>query len=201
MENTIRFYFDFSSPYAYFAAHEIEALAARVNRPVAWMPFLLGAAFKHTNMRAGTDLGYRYDYMKRDWYRLARRAALPFRLPQTFPFAAIAPARATMWAEKTHGPDRAKTLALALFDAAFGDGRQIDQAAETAAVAGAAGFDADAVTAGIADPGIKAALKTQVEEGIADGVFGSPMLLVDGEPFWGYDRLPMAEEWARSDGW
>lgn len=201
MSDPIQFYFDFSSPYAYFAAHEIEALGKRVNRPVAWKPFLLGAAFKHTNMRAGTDLGYRYDYMKRDWYRLARRAALPFCLPETFPFAAIAPARATLWAERTAGEEEAKRLALALFDAAFGDGRQIDKPPETAAVAGEAGFDADAVKAGIADPEIKAGLKAQVEEGIAAGVFGSPMLLVDGEPFWGYDRLPMAEEWARMEGW
>lgn len=201
MADPILFYFDFSSPYAYFAAHEIGALGDRVNRPVAWKPFLLGAAFKHTNMRAGTDLGYRFDYMKRDWQRIARRAALPFCLPDPFPFAAIAPSRAVLWAEREAGAERAQALALALFDAAFGDGRPIGDGGETAAVAATVGFDPAAVEAGIQDPTIKTALKTDVEAGIRAGVFGSPMLLVDGEPFWGYDRLPMAEDWARESGW
>ena len=33
------------------------------------------------------------------------------------------------------------------------------------------------------------------------GVFGSPYFIVDGEPFWGVDRLPVMEEWMQSGGW
>jgi 2-hydroxychromene-2-carboxylate isomerase len=40
-----------------------------------------------------------------------------------------------------------------------------------------------------------------VENAMKAGVFGSPHFLVDGEPFWGVDRIPMLEEWLRSGGW
>jgi len=38
-------------------------------------------------------------------------------------------------------------------------------------------------------------------EAIAKGVFGSPFFLVDGEPFWGFDRMPMLEHWLEKGGW
>ena len=44
MTAPIEFWFDFSSAYAYFASHEIEALAARHGRQVIWRPYMLGVA-------------------------------------------------------------------------------------------------------------------------------------------------------------
>ena len=51
MANALDFYFDFSSPYGYFAATKIAAIAARHNRTVNWKPILLGAVFKVTGKR------------------------------------------------------------------------------------------------------------------------------------------------------
>jgi len=48
MAAPIEFWFDFSSGYAYFAALEIDDVAARLGRQVSWRPFMLGAAFKVT---------------------------------------------------------------------------------------------------------------------------------------------------------
>ena len=56
MNSPIDFYFDFSSPYGYFAAMMIEELADRHNREVNWKPILLGAVFKVTGSRALTTL-------------------------------------------------------------------------------------------------------------------------------------------------
>ena len=55
--------------------------------------------------------------------------------------------------------------------------------------------------AAIDDPVYKSALKSEVDQAIARGVFGSPFFIVDGEPFWGADRLTMLEEWLRTGGW
>jgi 2-hydroxychromene-2-carboxylate isomerase len=44
-------------------------------------------------------------------------------------------------------------------------------------------------------------LRAEVDAGLARGVFGSPFIFVDGEPFWGSDRLPMIEEWLKRGGW
>ena len=43
--------------------------------------------------------------------------------------------------------------------------------------------------------------KREVDAALAKNVFGSPFFIVDGEPFWGNDRLPMMEEWLKRGGW
>ena len=53
----------------------------------------------------------------------------------------------------------------------------------------------------LADPAVKERLKTEVDAAIAKGVFGSPYFVVDGEPFWGVDRLPMLDAWLARGGW
>jgi len=44
-------------------------------------------------------------------------------------------------------------------------------------------------------PAVKDALKDEVAQAIAAGVFGSPFVIVDGEPFWGLDRIEQVERW------
>jgi 2-hydroxychromene-2-carboxylate isomerase len=44
-------------------------------------------------------------------------------------------------------------------------------------------------------------LRNAVTASIKDGIFGSPMIVVDGEPFWGADRLREVDEWLASGGW
>ena len=55
--------------------------------------------------------------------------------------------------------------------------------------------------AGLAGEAVKATLRRVTDEAIARGVFGSPFLLVDGEPFWGNDRLEQVDEWLARGGW
>ena len=64
-----------------------------------------------------------------------------------------------------------------------------------AAAAAPLGIDPDMILAGIADPGVKVIARQQGVQAVARGVFGSPWIFVDGEPFWGSDRLPMVERW------
>ena len=68
-------------------------------------------------------------------------------------------------------------------------------------VAEAGGADRSALTMALEDPAIKERAKREVDAAIAAGVFGSPYFVVDGEPFWGVDRMPMLEQWIRTGGW
>ena len=61
------------------------------------------------------------------------------------------------------------------------------------------GLAAAAACAQSAD--VKARLKAEVEQALARGVFGSPFVIVDGEPFWGNDRLDDVENWLATGGW
>jgi 2-hydroxychromene-2-carboxylate isomerase len=55
--------------------------------------------------------------------------------------------------------------------------------------------DGAELAAALEDPAVKERVKKEVDAAIAAGVFGSPFFVVDGEPFWGGDRLPMMERW------
>ena len=48
---------------------------------------------------------------------------------------------------------------------------------------------------------IKDLLRREVEAAIAKGVFGSPYIIVDDEPFWGAERLDDIALWLEVGGW
>ena len=63
------------------------------------------------------------------------------------------------------------------------------------------GINRESVLAGINDPEVKAIARQHGEAAVARGVFGSPWIYVDGEPFWGSDRLVMVERWLSMGPW
>lgn len=196
MAEPIDFYFDFSSPYGYLASTEIDALAARHGRSVTWRPFVLGAAFKLTGQRALTEQPLRGDYARRDFARSARLLGVPFKMPEPFPFFALAASRACYWVE---APSQARALAKALYQAAFGEGRDITPVPVVAEIA--RGLGIQGVEEGLEQSGTKAALRDATDQALARGVFGSPFFVVDGEPFWGHDRLDQLDRWLATGGW
>src|SRR3546814_10341238 len=90
MPTPIDFYFDFSSPYGYLASEQIEALAARHGRTVAWRPILLGVVFQQTGGQPLLDIPLKGGYARHDLARSARLLGLPFQLPASFPFPSVA---------------------------------------------------------------------------------------------------------------
>ncbi|HEV7371056.1 2-hydroxychromene-2-carboxylate isomerase [Arenibaculum sp.] len=196
----IEFWFDFASPYAYFAAPGIEDLAARHGRGVAWRPFLLGAVFEVTGMQTFDRSPLRGEYARHDWARLARRLDMPFVLPPDRPALTVAPGRAFLWLERER-PDVAVAFARAVFDAYFATGLDIGSIAVTLDVAESCGVERMALEAALRSQELKDLFRSRTGEAVARGVFGSPFFFVDGEPFWGSDRLPMIDEWLARGGW
>ncbi|CAG0964406.1 2-hydroxychromene-2-carboxylate isomerase [Burkholderiales bacterium] len=189
MASPIEFWFDFSSPYGYLAAQRIEALAARHGREVDWRPMLLGVAFKVAGTAPLTEVPLKGDYSKRDFERSARFHGIDgFRLPSRFPIASQAPARILLWA-KSRDPASAARVAKAMLRAYWVEDRDISNADVAAAAAATAGVDVALARAAVDDPAWKDALKREVDAGLARGVFGSPFVIADGEPFWGLDRF------------
>jgi 2-hydroxychromene-2-carboxylate isomerase len=195
----LEFYFDFSSPYGYLAATQIEAIAARHGRAVVWRPILLGVIFKTTGQSPLAGQPVRGPYHLHDFARSARRLGVPFALPEPFPFQSLAAARATYWLDESD-PARAR-LARAVYDAAFGAGRDVRSPEAVAAIAAGVGLDEGATLAAIQDAAIKERLRAENDAAVARGVFGSPFIFADGEPFWGSDRLDQVEQWLRTGGW
>jgi len=190
----LEFHFDFSSPYGYLGAEKIEALAARHGRGVDWRPMLLGVAFKATGSQPLTSIPIKGDYTKHDLPRSARFHGIALNMPAKFPIATQAPARIVLW-HRARNPGDVGTLVKMLYRAYFVAGRDIGDPDVAADVAATAGVDRDAARAVVGDPAWKDALRREVEAAIAKGVFGSPFVFVDGEPFWGIDRFDQIDRW------
>ena len=200
MSAPIEFYFDFSSPYGYLAAQKIEALAAKHGRLVDWRPILLGVMFKETGMIPLTEIPLKGPYSRRDLDRSARYHGIEgFRMPSLFPVPTQAAARIVVWLKATD-PARAVPVAKSLYRAYFVDGIDISNPETAVAIAAKEGVDAAAARAAIDDPKVKDALKQEVGSAIARGVFGSPFVFVDGEPFWGLDRFDQIDRWLATGG-
>src|SRR3546814_17748109 len=74
----IDFYFEFASPYGYFASKRIDGLAAKYGRRVNWRPIMLGAALKITGSQPNAVVPMKGDYFKRDIERCAKVLGVPF---------------------------------------------------------------------------------------------------------------------------
>jgi 2-hydroxychromene-2-carboxylate isomerase len=196
----IDFYFDFSSPYGYFASERIEALAAEHGRDVRWHPILLGVVFKATGAAPLTQVPIKGDYAKRDMARSARFHGIEaYRLPTRFPIPTQAAARIVL-ALRDRDPALCTRVVHALYRAYFAHDVDISDPDTAARIAGEAGADAAAMRAAVDDPSIKEAMRREVDQAIAAGVCGSPFTIVDGEPFWGLDRFDQIERWLARKG-
>jgi 2-hydroxychromene-2-carboxylate isomerase len=201
MAAPLEFYFDFASPYGYIAAQRIDALAQKHNRSVDWRPMLLGAVFKVAGTQPLTEYPLKGKYSTYDFKRSAREHGINFQMPSKFPLGTVAACRGTYWLKATH-PDKAVPFLKAVYRAYFVEDRDISSNDVLADIATDLGVERKAFLAGLEQPEIKAKLREVTEDAIQQrGVFGSPFTFVDGEPFWGADRLDQIDRWLSRGGW
>lgn len=196
----IDFHFDFSSPYAYFASLMVEGMAERVGRACRWRPMLLGPAFQASGNVRLIDQPLKGAYARHDWERVARLLGAPYHFPDPFPVGTMTAARAFWWLDDRDS-QHAKAFARAVFAAYFAEGRDISRRDEVAAIGATLGVGEADLLAAVDDPQWKAKLRAETDGAIAQGIFGAPFFMVDGEGFWGFDRLSMVEQWCLRGGW
>jgi 2-hydroxychromene-2-carboxylate isomerase len=186
---TLEFFYDFVSPYSYFASTRVEALAAGTGATLRWRPFLLGGVLKATDNKAPAETPAKYAHLKVDTARWARRLGVPFAFPPVHPFPTVLAMRCALAAERLGG---LVPFTHAAFRAAWAEGKDLTHPETLAEVAASAGLDGAAVVAGAA--GEKAALVAQTEEAVRRGAFGAPSFFVGDDLFVGNDRLDFVEE-------
>lgn len=196
----IDFYFDFFSPYGYFAAMQIERLAGRYQRPLEWHTMLLGiSVVKVMGLKPLLDTPLKGEYISHDVPRLAALYGIPFRMPSRL-IDTLPPARAFCWV-KRHRPEQAGAFAKHLYCAYFQADRDIGDPVVLAELAEELGLDGRELRAAIDSPTIKQVLRDSVSAALERGVFGSPSFVVDGQLIWGSDRLWMLEHWLAHGAW
>ena len=200
MAEPIDFYFDFSSPYGYLVSEKIDALAAQHGRKVRWHPILLGVIFKTTGSAPLTlQHPAKAAYYVGDFARSARFLGVPFKQPSRFPLPTQVAARAYYW---LHGQDcaLARQFAHAVYRALFVEDRDISDPETIFEISAKNAIDRSILEPALQSPEIKARLKDEVDQAMARSVFGSPTVIIDGETFFGADRLPQIERWLATGG-
>lgn len=193
MASALDFYFDFSSPYGYFASTRINEIAQKYGRRVDWHPFA-GEAFKPSN--SGTSLVQnpaKRAYVERDYVRSATFHKIPFKIPTIFPLDTRYASRAVMWTESKFGEDKGIALAQAIFKAYYVEDRNIGDPVTIVAIGESIGMNGTELSEGMSNSFTKEQVRAEIDLATAKGVFGSPFVLFDGEPFWGFDRLDQLE--------
>lgn len=194
----LHFWFEFASTYSYLAAMRIEEAAAARAVSLRWRPFLLGPVFKAQGWDTSPFNIYEAKgrYMWRDVARQAAALGLAFVPPEPFPQNGLRAARiAVAAAAEPWMPGFCKGV----FAAEFAQGRDISEEATLADILEGLGQDVPAWLARTNDPAVKQALRHQTDEAMMLGIFGAPSFTVEGELFWGNDRLEQALDWAAGD--
>lgn len=201
MTAPLEFFFDFVSPYGYFAAEHVAALGQRLGRVVRYRPFHMRAVMKeHLGVtQALADLPLKGAYLRRDVRRLAAFHGLPYAPAPAAGFSSVNAARVFCLLAPLDAP-RAQAYALAVFRSQHALGQSPNTWAQCVALAEAVGFvasDADEATHGTR---ARAAYQQATQDAVAAGVWGTPSFVLDGELFWGFDRMGFIEQWAQRQG-
>ncbi len=198
MAGQVDFWFDFASSYSYLSALRIEPLAQARGVQVNWRPFLLGPVFTAMGWNDSPFNIYpaKGRYMWRDLERLCHYYALPLKRPSRFPRSGLRPAR--IICAHPRAPWLAD-FARAVFTAGFAEDRDIGAREVVASLLRDLGLDAEAVIAAGESTAAKEQLRRQTDEAVALDIFGAPTFMVDGEMFWGNDRLEHALAWAAGE--
>ncbi len=188
------FYYDCSSPWTYLAFSRIHKLAERCNAEIAWKPILVGGVFNAVNksvyeQRANPEPIKMKYYMKdlADWARLCD---IKIGMPPVFPVRAVLPMRGAFVALEE---DCIVPYSWAVFEAYWGDLKDISQEPVLEEVCQRVGLEPKHFFERANAPVIKDRLKSNTDELIARGGFGSPTMFIGDDMYFGNDRLPLVE--------
>ena len=193
---TIEFVFDFGSPNAYLALPPLREIAARHGAMIELIPCLLGGIFKATGNRAPMiafgEVPSKLAYERLEMERFIKRHGLTrFRMNPHFPVNTLLAMRGMVAAQRM-GVEEAYVAAV--LAGMWEDGEKMDDQEVFVRVLDAAGLDGRAILDRTQDDAVKAELAANTEAAVARGAFGIPTFFVNGEMFFGKDRLAQVEE-------
>ncbi|WP_265919621.1 2-hydroxychromene-2-carboxylate isomerase [Cupriavidus nantongensis] len=191
MSKLVDYYLTPQSPYVYMGHARFSDIAARHGAQVNLKPCDLGKVF---SVSGGLPLAQRPP--QRQAYRLVelRRWSaflnIPLNLePTFFPVSGDAASKLIIAAQLAHGTARAMALTGAIGAAVWAQQRNIADAATLAQIADETGLDGAGLLKASEAQSVQAAYAQNTQDAISAGVFGAPWYVLDGEPFWGQDRL------------
>jgi 2-hydroxychromene-2-carboxylate isomerase len=183
----VEFWYDVVCPYAYLASTQIERVAKDAGARVVYSPFLLGGVFRALGVPDDVNAAMpeaKRRHNARDMRRWAEWLDVPLSVPPEHPRSTVLALRSILACGEAHFA----SASHALFRAYWVHGLDVNDPEIVREVLDANDLHGPAVDRAN-DPEIKSELRTRTERAVERGVFGAPTFFVDGELFWGQDRL------------
>lgn len=190
---SVHFFFEIASPYCYIASRQIDSIVHRFGREVEWRPIDLEKVWSDRGVldAYAAIRRLKHKYIAQDSQRCAAAVGLTMMRPVT-------PARETCFAKlafyglRERDPELAQRFIRAAWDRHFAEGGPISNSLQLSRVGGLS-VGAQALEDAAASPHARTALDQSTADAVLTGCFGVPWIAVDGEVFFGHDRLPELE--------
>ena len=192
----IEFHFDFGSPNAYLSHLVIPAIEQRTGSKFQYVPVLLGGVFKLTNNRSPAEslagIRNKPQYERLETARFIRRHGITkFQSNPFFPVNTLMIMRGAIAARAMGIFER---YVDEIYRHMWAEPKKMDDPDIVRGVLDAAGFDSARWFELIQSAPVKDEVLRNTEQSVERGTFGSPTFFVDGEIFFGKDRLREVEE-------
>ena len=191
MTKSVDFYFDVGSPTAYLAHNRLKQLKLEYGCSVIYHPVLLGGLFKASGNSSPVTVPAKGRYMMmEDLPRFAKLYNVPLNTNPHFPINTLNLMRGAVSALNEAYFD---TYIDTIFNAIWVESRNMGDIDTVIEVLSDAGLDAESILDATQNPEVKQQLISNTEQAVERGLFGAPTMFVDGEMFFGQDRLQFVE--------
>lgn len=193
MTKDVEFYFDFGSPYSYLAYHQLKKITEKYQAKIVYRPVLLGGIFQATNNQSPAMIPAKARYAFKDFKDWSKYLNIPFKFNPSFPINSFFLMRGAVgYQEKS--PEHFEHYLATVFKAMFQQPQNLNDPQVVQQVLEDAGLSWQTYQNLIEDHDIKQKAKDLTSQAVERGLFGVPAFFVDGEMFWGQDRLHFVEE-------
>lgn len=182
----LTFYFDFLSPFSYFAWMKLQVVVKELNLKVNYKPVALGPLLNHWEIKGPGEITPKREFLLKQCLRYAVKHQIDFTTPKTHPFNSLYALRLAL--EGTAQDNQEKVIET-LWKAGWQKRIDMGEPDELLAALKEANLPSEELYERSFTKEAKVELKANIQEAISYGAFGVPSFVVDGELFWGNDSI------------
>lgn len=180
---SLNFYFDFLSPFSYFAWLKLQSHPELL---INYKPVALGPLLNHWSIKGPGEVGPKREFLLKQCLRYAAKNKIDFTTPKTHPFNSLYALRLSL---KSVAGDLQNEVIKTLWLAGWQKRIDMGEPEELQRVLKEAGLPAEELYEKSFSKEAKVELKANIQEAISFGSFGVPTMIVDSELFWGNDAV------------
>ena len=190
MSAKIYFYFDFISPYSYFAWRKLPALAKKYNREIEARPIVFGKLLDKWGQLGPAEIPPKNSWLNQYCLRYAAIHGFEFNPPKAHPFNPLAALRISL--KEVSGVDQLKVIDT-IFKGGWSRGADLGDLPTLISLLAKQSIDGEILSQKISETEIKNLLINETNKAIRKGVFGVPTIIIDDNLFWGNDQMDHIE--------